>query len=103
MTNESNPHRQPEPERHAVPPSRDVHDHEQRARRIRPIGRGHWCGMVIVLLAFVALAMLRHSEARIHNDEVLAETTQAAAAPTVIATSAAAGRPGRHVYRCPAM
>ena len=84
MTNESNPHAEPEPNGTAPPAGRDVNHHESAPDHPAASGRGALVGVTVVLIAIVALAIYgiwkRH-----HSDEVLADTTRQLAAPAVIA------------------
>src|SRR6185437_12533606 len=79
MTNDTNP--QPQSPPNGAPAG---HDHESAPEHAAVSGKGALVGVIIVLVAIVALAVhgiwKRH-----HNDEVLADTTQQLAAPSVIA------------------
>src|SRR5580700_8225438 len=86
MANQSNPN--PQPGAPVPPPgdahgSRAAHDHESAPDHAAASGKGAVVGITLVLIAFVALAVYgiwkRH-----HSDEVLADTTQRLAAPSVI-------------------
>jgi RND family efflux transporter MFP subunit len=84
MANESNPPLQPAP--------RAVHEtqHAPDPERISP--KYAVTGAAIILLVFAALAVFGILSRRRHDD-VLAKSTQAAAAPTVIALPPRAGAP----------
>ena len=84
---------------HARPPNgapghggRAAHDHETAPDHPAVSGRGAVVGTAVVLIAIVALAAYgiwkRH-----HNDDVLADTTQRLAAPSVILISPQPGAP----------
>ncbi len=89
MSNESNPNQKPA-EAHQVP--HEGHD-TQHAPAQKPIaGRFAIIGTVIVLLVFAALATFGILS-RIHQSNVLAETTQETAAPVVIALPPKPGNP----------
>ncbi len=84
MANESNqPHK---PAAHSGPGTQYAPDLQPIAPKVAATGA------VIILLIFVALAVFGKLS-RMHHDEVLAKTTQAAAAPTVIALPPGAGAP----------
>jgi RND family efflux transporter MFP subunit len=76
----------------AKPPAPAAHDHESAPDHPAVSGRGAVVGVSIVLVAIVVLAVYgiwkRH-----HNDEVLADTTQQLAAPSVIALPPQPGAP----------
>src|SRR5580693_7531802 len=88
MTNVANPQEHPRVEVQPGPVSKSgahaAHDNESAPDHPAASGRGAVVGLSIVLVAFVVLAVYgiwkRH-----HNDEVLADTTQQMAAPSVIA------------------
>ena len=97
MANASNPDRHGGDHEHSGPPvadprARAANDHENAPEHPAVSGRGAVIGVSIVLIAVVALAVYgiwkRH-----HNDEVLADTTQRLAAPSVILISPKAGAP----------
>lgn len=92
MTNESNSHQQPAANGANSTAHRGAHDHESAPDHPAVSGRGALAGVALVLIAIVALATYgiwkRH-----HSDEVLADTTQQMAAPTVIAIPPKAGSP----------
>lgn len=92
MTNESNPHAEPQPNGTAPPAGRDVNHHESAPDHPAASGRGALVGVIVVLIAIVALAVYgiwkRH-----HSDEVLADTTRQLAAPAVIAIPPQPGSP----------
>ncbi len=82
MSNESNPNQKPAGGDHEIP--HEGHD-TQHAPAQKPIApRFAVTGMVIVLLVFAALGIFGVLS-RIHHNNVLAKTTQEAAAPAVIA------------------
>ena len=82
MSNESNPNQKPAGGKPEVP--HEGHD-TQHAPAQKPIAPGlAITGLVIVLLVFAALGIFGVLS-RIHHTNVLAKTTQEAAAPTVIA------------------
>ena len=82
MSNESNPNQKPAGGDHEIP--HEGHD-TQHAPAQKPIApRFAVTGMVIVLLVFAALGIFGILS-RIHHNNVLAKTTQEAAAPAVIA------------------
>ena len=92
MTNDTVSHPQPAPNGGSNGANRGAHDHESAPEHPAFSGRGALVGVAIVLIAIVALAAYgiwkRH-----HNDEVLADTTQQLAAPSVIAIPPQAGAP----------
>lgn len=85
MTNDSNSHQPP-------PANGGAHGHESAPDHAAVSGKGALIGVIILLIAIVSLAVhgiwKRH-----HNDEVLADTTQQLAAPSVIAIPPSAGSP----------
>ncbi len=82
MSNESNPNQKPVGGNHEIP--HEGHD-TQHAPAQKPIApRFAITGLVIVLLVFAALGIFGVLS-RIHHNNVLAKTTQEAAAPAVIA------------------
>lgn len=96
MANEINP-QQPAghtgPEQEAPRPGAHAsNDHESAPDHPAVSGRGAVIGVGIVLVAIVVLALLGILKRR-HNDEVLADTTQELAAPSVIAIPPKAGAP----------
>jgi RND family efflux transporter MFP subunit len=92
MTNESNPHAEPEPNGTAPPAGRDVNDHESAPDHPAASGRGALVGVIVVLIAIVALAVYGIRK-RHHSDEALADTTRQLAAPSVIAIPPQPGSP----------
>jgi RND family efflux transporter MFP subunit len=84
MANEPNQPLKPAP--HAVHETQHAPDQERISPRYAAIGAA------IILLVFAALAVLGVLSRR-HHDDVLAKSTQAAAAPTVIALPPKAGAP----------
>jgi RND family efflux transporter MFP subunit len=101
MTNDPNPQPLPgqQPPGHPPAPdggsrqqSRSSQDHESAPEHKAVSGRGAIVGVILVLIAIVALAIYgiwkRH-----HNDEVLADTTQRLSAPSVIAIPPKPGAP----------
>lgn len=96
MINDSN--REPHPDEAQPPQPRGGmrpepgHDHESAPEHPAVSGRGTVVVLTLVLIAIVALAVYgiwkRH-----HNDEVLADTTQRLAAPSVIAIPPQRGAP----------
>ena len=87
MANESNPERQ----RNGAH-ARAANDHQSAPESRAASGRGAVVGVTVVLIAIAALAVYgiwkRH-----HSDEVLADTTERLAAPSVILISPQSGEP----------
>ncbi len=84
MTNEPNPQQRPAPQ--------SAHQHENAPEQ-KPIApRSALIAMVVVVLVFAVLGVSGMLSRR-HNDRVLADSTTAAAVPTVIALPAKAGAP----------
>ena len=98
MTNGSNSQQQPGPEQQPAPNggsthgAHGAHDHESAPDHPAISGKGAVIGVGIVLIAIVVLAVHGISK-RHHNDEVLADTTQRLAAPSVIAIPPKPGAP----------
>ncbi len=92
MTNDPSSHQQPAANGATNGAARAAHDHESAPDHPAVSGKGALVGVAILLIAIVALAVYgiwkRH-----HNDEVLADTTQQLAAPSVIAIPPKAGAP----------
>jgi RND family efflux transporter MFP subunit len=84
MNNESNPNQQ------SPTPAARNHEHASGAVVISP--RRALAGVIVVVLVAAALATIGIL-GRMHNNKVLAETTDALAAPTVIALPARPGAP----------
>ena len=88
MTNDPNSHQDPAPNG----AQRGAHDHESAPEHPAASGRGAIIAVSLLLIAIVAFAIYgiwkRH-----HNDEVLADTTQQLAAPSVIAIPPQPGAP----------
>ena len=87
MANESNPEQQRNGEH-----ERGANDHQSAPESRAASGKGAVVGVAVVLIAVVALAVYGISK-RHHNDEVLADTTQRLAAPSVILISPQPGAP----------
>jgi RND family efflux transporter MFP subunit len=107
MTNESNPNQQPRPNEPPRPQSgspsephspgrqqgaQPTHDHETAPEHDAVSGRWGVVGLVIVLIAAAALAGFGILK-RIHNEKVLASTTNDLAAPSVIVAEPRPGAP----------
>lgn len=97
MANELNPQpqeapREPAPNSASKPAAHAANDHETAPEHPAASGRGAVVGVSIVLVAIVALAIYgiwkRH-----HNYDVLADTTERLAAPSVIAIPPQPGAP----------
>jgi len=93
MANESNPeqpgvNQQQAHGAHARPQT----DHQSAPESRAASGKGAVVGVAVVLIAIVALAVYGIGK-RHHNDEVLADTTQRLAAPSVILISPTPGSP----------
>jgi RND family efflux transporter MFP subunit len=92
MANESNPEQQPRASGAPDHRARAETDHQSAPESRAASGKGAVVGVAVVLIAVVALAVYgiwkRH-----HNDEVLADTTQRLAAPSVILISPQPGAP----------
>jgi RND family efflux transporter MFP subunit len=73
-------------------PAQPAHDHESAPDHPAASGRGAVVGVIIVLIVIVGLAVYGILK-RHHNDEVLADTTQQMAAPSVIAIPPQPGAP----------
>src|SRR5271169_3709945 len=90
MTNDSSSHQQPAS--HGAAGVRAEHNHESAPEHPAASGKGALVGVIILLIAIVALAIYgiwkRH-----RNDDVLADTTQQLAAPAVIAIPPRPGAP----------
>jgi RND family efflux transporter MFP subunit len=97
MANESNPDQQTGTQArpsngapgHAA---RGANDHQSAPDKPAASGKGAVVGVAVVLIAIVALAIYGIWK-RQHNDEVLADTTQRLAAPSVILISPQPGSP----------
>jgi RND family efflux transporter MFP subunit len=74
------------------PGGQAANDHQHAPEHAAASGRGALVGVIVVLIAIVVLAVYGIQKRR-HNDEVLADTTQRMAAPTVIALPPQAGAP----------
>src|SRR4051794_37396041 len=103
MANESNPDQQPgagqQPGTHVRPTNgvpghadRGANDHQSAPDKPAASGRGAVVGVVVVLVAIAALAIYGIWK-RQHNDEVLADTTERLAAPSVILIAPQPGAP----------
>src|ERR1700686_3417178 len=95
MTNVANPQDHPPVEVRPGPvskPAQPAHDHESAPDHPAVSGRGAVVGVIIVLIVIVGLAVYGILK-RHHNDEVLADTTQQLAAPSVIAIPPQPGAP----------
>jgi RND family efflux transporter MFP subunit len=103
MTNDPNPNQQPRPSQQhgpsSGPPSDShppggpaTHDHETAPEHEAVSGRWGLVGLVIVLIAAVLVAGFGILK-RIHNDKVLAGTTNEMAAPSVIVEQPKPGTP----------
>jgi RND family efflux transporter MFP subunit len=90
MTNDKSPHQQPGA--NGAAETRAKHDQESAPEHPAASGKGALLGVAIVLIAIVALAIYGIWK-RQHNDEVLADTTQQMAAPSVIAIPPRPGAP----------
>ena len=88
MTNDPNSHQQSTPNGGA----HGAHDHESAPEHPAASGKGAVVGVSLLLIAIVVLAVYGILKRR-HNDEVLADTTQQLAAPSVIAIPPQAGAP----------
>lgn len=92
MTNESDPHLEPGPDRAPEAGGHGANNHESAPDHPAVSGRGAIVGVILVLIAVVALA-IHGIWKRHHSDEVLADTTRQLAAPSVIAIPPKAGSP----------
>jgi RND family efflux transporter MFP subunit len=92
MTNDTSPHQQPAAHGATNGDARAAHDHESAPDQPAVSGKGALVGVSILLIAIVALAIYGIWKRR-HNDEVLADTTQQLAAPSVIAIPPKPGAP----------
>ncbi len=90
MTNESNPNQKPPAQQGQA--TQPPHNHESAPEQERVSPSKAIAGVVIFVLVFAALAIFGILGRR-HHDEVLAKSTTAAAAPTVIAIPAQSGAP----------
>jgi RND family efflux transporter MFP subunit len=92
MTNESSPHHPPGANEASQLGGPGANHHESAPEHPAVSGRGAIVGVILVLIAIVALA-IHGIWKRHHNDEVLADTTRQLAAPSVIALPPQPGAP----------